>query len=585
MRLTSLGTVVVALVASSAMSQTCSVERDVDYEGNDIKTTKRSDYTACCADCEKTIGCKVYNWDNGVCYLKSAQGRTVRLPGAVSGVLQPTTTAPPATCSTLRDVDYAGNDIATTERKDPGQCCADCQATKGCKLYNWADGVCYLKNAKGRSSRAPGTVSGFINATPKPTPSPTTTKPTPSPTTSQPTLAPTTAKVTPAPTSTPAPTPISTTVEPTLAPTTTQATTIAPTTLQPTLAPTPPPTPSSTTAEPTPVATTSQPTMSPTPPATTSAPTPAVTPATTSSEPTPVVTPAATTSEPTPVATTAQATTVAPTPAATTSEPTPEPTPVATTAKPTPVATTAQATTVAPTSVAPTPAPTSSTDDFYIHHDGYSLLFNCARRTADRWNYTLTTNKLNASRPSSFYVDPDVPKACQQFTTNSYASVKAGYDRGHLVASSMMTDSPEQRKQSHYMTNIAPQVSSFNQGIWENTEDLEACYRDLHRIYTWGGIIYTDKSNDYYLTSHGIRTPDFWWKVVWTKDDNGKDKIIAWYFPNQENLGKLDSYLVSVADIEAKLNDGQGPIPVPEELKSIKETTTWTLPAGCNRSR
>ncbi|CAK4083094.1 unnamed protein product [Aphanomyces euteiches] len=448
MRLTSLGTVVVALVASSAMSQTCSVERDVDYEGNDIKTTKRSDYTACCADCEKTSGCKVYNWDNGVCYLKSAQGRTVRLPGAVSGVLQPKTTAPPATCSTQQDVDYDGNDIATTEREDPGQCCADCQATKGCKLYNWADGVCYLKNAKGRSSRAPGTVSGFINATPKPTPIPTTTKPTPSPTTP---------------------------------------------------------------------------------------------------------------------------------------EPTPEP--IATTAKPTPVATTARATTGAPTTVAPTPAPTSSTDDFYIHHDGYSLLFNCARRTADRWNYTLTTNKANASRPSSFYVDPDVPKACQQFTTNSYASVKAGYDRGHLVASSMMTDSPDQRKQSHYMTNIAPQVSSFNQGIWENTEDLEACYRDLHRIYMWGGIIYTDESNDFYLTSHGIRTPDFWWKVVWTKDDNGKDKIIAWYFPNQENLGKLDSYLVSVADIEAKLNDGQGPIPVPEELKSIKETATWTLPTGCTRSR
>ncbi|RHZ13325.1 hypothetical protein DYB37_012242, partial [Aphanomyces astaci] len=111
------------------------------------------------------------------------------------------------------------------------------------------------------------------------------------------------------------------------------------------------------------------------------------------------------------------------------------------------------------------------------------------------------------------------------------------------------------------MTNIAPQVSSFNQGIWENTEDIEACYRNLQRIYTWGGILYTDDSNDYFLDSHGIRTPDFWWKVVLTKDDSGADKIISWFFPNQENLGTLDSYLVSVADIEARLTDGLGAIP------------------------
>ncbi|ETV63549.1 hypothetical protein H257_19525, partial [Aphanomyces astaci] len=185
-------------------------------------------------------------------------------------------------------------------------------------------------------------------------------------------------------------------------------------------------------------------------------------------------------------------------------------------------------------------AAASASTNFYVHHDGYSLSYNCERRTADRWNYTLAKDKKAASRPSSFYTDPMVSKECNQFKTKSYASTHRGFDRGHLVASSMMTDSPEQRRGSHYMTNIAPQVSSFNQGIWENTEDIEACYRNLQRIYTWGGILYTDDSNDYFLDSHGIRTPDFWWKVVLTKDDSGADKIISWFFPNQENLGSLD---------------------------------------------
>ncbi|KAF0693033.1 Aste57867_15956 [Aphanomyces stellatus] len=143
----------------------------------------------------------------------------------------------------------------------------------------------------------------------------------------------------------------------------------------------------------------------------------------------------------------------------------------------------------------------------------------------------------------------------------------------------MMTDSQDQRHQSHYMTNIAPQVSSFNQGIWSNTEDIETCYRDVNRIYTWGGIIYTsDASNDLFVQSHGIRTPEFWWKVVLTKDaTTGKDKVIAWYFPNADNLGKdLNQYMVTVHEIEAKLNDNNGPIPVPDSLKSTKPDTTWS---------
>ncbi|KAF0715731.1 Aste57867_3223 [Aphanomyces stellatus] len=259
-------------------------------------------------------------------------------------------------------------------------------------------------------------------------------------------------------------------------------------------------------------------------------------------------------------------------------KPTPEPTPEPTVEPETPIVT------PAPGKTTPSPGPVSK--DFYIHHDGYSLLFNCAERSAHRWNYTLTTDQRNAGRPPSFYSDPDVPQECQQKGTQSYASVHGGYDRGHLVASSMMTDSTEQRHQSHYMTNIAPQVSSFNQGIWENTEDLEACYRNVRPISTWGGIIYTDDtSNDYYVESHGIRTPDFWWKVVLTKDETtGADKIIAWYFPNVENLGALDQYLVSVNDIEAKLNDNNGPIPVPQSLKSFKATSTWAKPQGCSRS-
>ncbi|KAF0776182.1 hypothetical protein AaE_000118, partial [Aphanomyces astaci] len=125
------------------------------------------------------------------------------------------------TCTVLVDVDLVGNDIAATDQTDPGQCCNDCKATKGCKAFNWFDGVCYLKSAKGEVIPLPGGKSGVLQSKGAPTPKPkatTTSKPTPKPTrTSTPV---TTPKPSPArtPVRTPATTPAST-AKPTPAPT------------------------------------------------------------------------------------------------------------------------------------------------------------------------------------------------------------------------------------------------------------------------------------------------------------------------------------------------------------------------------
>ncbi|RHY18968.1 hypothetical protein DYB32_010303, partial [Aphanomyces invadans] len=478
------GATAAVLVVCLVSGQTCSVQWNVDFVGHDISTSKRSSPFDCCGDCRNTPKCKAYNWFDGICYLKSAQGATIRLFGGVSGVLDkstaPTTTVPgDGKCSIQLNVDFVGKDIRTTFQADPTYCCADCQATKGCKAYNWFDGVCYLKYEKRHSFPLPGGVSGVLSVVPptsKPTPAPTA-KPTPAPT----------AKPTPAPTAKPTPAP---TAKPTPAPTT--APTLSPTSA-PTSAPTHAPTDAPTSAP------TSAPTVAPTS-APTSAPTHAPTDAPTS----------APTSAPTDAPTSAP--TSAPTDAPTdapTSAPTSAPTDAPTSA-PTVAPTTGPTLAPNPSStVSPTPVPTASVplaENFYIHHDGYSLLFNCARRTADRWNYTLGKEKGDPTRPSAFYFDPDVSKDCQQKSVQTYpstASSGTSYDRGHLVASAHMTDSVEQRRQSHYMTNIAPQVASFNRGIWEKTEGIEACHRDLQPLSTWGGLIYTDASNDYFLESHG----------------------------------------------------------------------------------
>ncbi|KAF0693994.1 Aste57867_15092 [Aphanomyces stellatus] len=80
--------ILVASVTAAAWAQQCTLlDTDVNYIGNDIGSTQQEDPAACCDDCQANSGCKVYTWVDGVCYLKSEQGESNQVSGAISGVL------------------------------------------------------------------------------------------------------------------------------------------------------------------------------------------------------------------------------------------------------------------------------------------------------------------------------------------------------------------------------------------------------------------------------------------------------------------------------------------------------------------
>ncbi|KDO23272.1 hypothetical protein SPRG_20994 [Saprolegnia parasitica CBS 223.65] len=263
------------------------------------------------------------------------------------------------------------------------------------------------------------------------------------------------------------------------------------------------------------------------------------------------VTPARTTSTPAPTTVPPVPTTETPDPTSATPEPTtfPTGTPEPTTSAPQPTTSTPAPTTAAPeptikTSVltpAPvvsSPAPSTNSTTPSVHdirtlkYTAYELTYDCKERTALRWFYVMGKDVGNAKRPGSFYEDPNMPEGClQQKSTKAYSN---GYDRGHLVTSNHMDTDATIARESHYMNNVVPQVSTFNQGIW-------------------------------FVDGWGIKTPSYFWKVVLTTDPK--------------------TYLVSVASIEARLNDGLGPIPVPEGLKNTVESATWALPDNCDHGR
>jgi len=211
-----------------------------------------------------------------------------------------------------------------------------------------------------------------------------------------------------------------------------------------------------------------------------------------------------------------------------------------------------------------------------LDYEGFTAWVDCARRGQTRFQYTATADSGSFPRLDDYTLDPNVPKKCQQKSTRSYGR---GYDRGHLVSANHMDFSGNAIMQSNYMTNILPQVHEFNAGAWLATEEIVECYRDLEPLQVFGGVIWgTNKKNDYFVKSHGVRTPDFFWKVV----VRSSGEALAWLFPNsaEATYEMLDQYLIVIADLEPKI---KLTLPVDDGARYAVPTTSWALPEGCNK--
>lgn len=97
-----------------------------------------------------------------------------------------------------------------------------------------------------------------------------------------------------------------------------------------------------------------------------------------------------------------------------------------------------------------------------------------------------------------------------------------------------------------------------------------------------GGVIWGDnQADDYFLKSHGVKTPDAFWKVI-IRGIGQDERAIAWIVPNSQEATKknLDKYLVPVDEVEQVTGEK---IPVDDYAKHDKPSQSWMIPMGCNK--
>ena len=213
-----------------------------------------------------------------------------------------------------------------------------------------------------------------------------------------------------------------------------------------------------------------------------------------------------------------------------------------------------------------------------ISYEGFTVWVDCDKRGAVKFQYNAQHDNGDFKRHKSFHIDPDVSSSCQQLSAKTYKQKGQRYDRGHLVPANHLDYSKVAIRESNFMTNILPQAANMNRGAWLLTEEITECYRDIDELLIIGGVLWGNNPNDDFFTeSHGVKTPDAFWKVIIRNN-----RAIAWIIPNSMDAkrNRLDDYIVTIQELELVTGES---IPVVEYLKLEKPEHSWVIPRGCNK--
>ena len=212
-----------------------------------------------------------------------------------------------------------------------------------------------------------------------------------------------------------------------------------------------------------------------------------------------------------------------------------------------------------------------------IEHTGYILSYNEEAEQPSYVSYELTREEVYGAldRADNFREDKSVKSGSA--TLSDYKG--SGYDRGHLAPAADFKWSEEAMSDTFYLSNMSPQVPAFNRGIWG---DLEAIVRqiavDNEKIYVVTGPVLTDGP---YKTigKNKVAVPNQYYKVILDYTDPDI-KAIGFVLPNSDKTEKIESYVMSVDDVEEITGlDFFYQLPDDEEevIESNVDITKWNL--------
>ena len=205
----------------------------------------------------------------------------------------------------------------------------------------------------------------------------------------------------------------------------------------------------------------------------------------------------------------------------------------------------------------------------FIDYGFFTVNYSCLNRGFNYINYTTVKDQGDISRYEPFHKESalnSVDNCDNQITTSSYKK-KYGqpqYHRGHGVHQNIWDHDEKMMFMTNAMTNIVPHNGIQNvSGLWRRLEERIECARDKTEVEVYLGNNWgNDASNDHFVRSHGVKTPDRLWRVhVYKSHPN---TAFAWLIPNDEVAKREteENYRVSLSELKKQLSDEYSwPIP------------------------
>lgn len=226
-------------------------------------------------------------------------------------------------------------------------------------------------------------------------------------------------------------------------------------------------------------------------------------------------------------------------------------------------------------------------------------LHNCYIGNSGRTNEWSFDDAYYTYNPSTgnydkkyIYTDPVIPQTLQQ--NIEAGGYQGNGDRGHMLPSASRTIDYNTNAQTFYATNMMPQYSQFNQGVWATLENDVRGWRCADTLFVVTGTLF--ESGSYQFTARGrkITSPSHAFKLVLrTKGGNsGKNiadissadelKCIGFLFENSAKGANtsIRAAAVSVTEIEERSGfvffrnlDPK----IADEVKAQKNLNDWGL--------
>jgi len=192
--------------------------------------------------------------------------------------------------------------------------------------------------------------------------------------------------------------------------------------------------------------------------------------------------------------------------------------------------------------------PAYSTEEAIIERPYYTLRYSEAHEQAIWVAYKLSADSLNQDkfqRKDDFRKDPRVRTGSAELS--DYKG--SGYDRGHLAPAADFSYDEFALSQTFYMSNMSPQVASFNRGIWKKLEEKARDWSmENSEIYiVTGPILNKDFTT---IGGNEVSVPEQYFKII-LDVHKPEIKAIAFLLKNEKSSASLETFVVSIDQIEA----------------------------------